>query len=174
MMQEALTPKLYTVRNEPVVLDSDLALLYGVETRVFNQAIRRNRHRFPPDFAFPLSKDEWARLRSQTVTLKRGRGQHRKYLPWVFTEHGAIMAATILNSQRAVAMSVYVVRAFVKMRRELLTNATLERRLEHIEKTLLTHDTALRDVYQKLKPLLLPPPEKPRRRIGFHTEENDD
>jgi hypothetical protein len=86
------------------VLDSDLALLYGVETRVFNQAIRRNRARIPADFAFPLNKDEWARLRSQIVTLKRGRGQHRKYLPWVFTEHGAIMAATLLNSQRAVAM----------------------------------------------------------------------
>jgi hypothetical protein len=83
------------------------------------------------------------------------------------------MAATILNSQRAVGMSVYVVRAFVKMRRELLANATLEARLENIEKTLLTHDPALRDVYQKLKPLLLPPPEKPRRRIGFHTEENN-
>jgi hypothetical protein len=170
MAKEIFAPKIYTIRNEPVALDSDLALLYGVETRVFNQAIRRNRHRFPADFAFPLNKDEWACLRSQIVTLKRGRGQHRKYLPWVFTEHGAIMAATILNSERAVAMSVYVVRAFVKMRRELLSNATLEARLENIEKNLLTHDTALRDVYQKLKPLLLPPPEKPRRRIGFHKE----
>lgn len=173
MSQKVLAPALYTVRNEPIVLDSDLALLYGVETRVFNQAIRRNRHRFPPDFAFPLTSEEWSLLRSQIVTLKRGRGQHRKYLPWVFTEHGAIMAATILNSQRAVAMSVYVVRAFVKMRRELLANATLEARLENIEKSLLTHDAALRDVYQKLKPLLLPPPEKPRRRIGFHTQEKN-
>ena len=171
MTKEIFAPKIYTARNEPVVLDSDLALLYGVETRVFNQAIRRNRARFPADFAFPLNKDEWARLRSQIVTLKRGRGQHRKYLPWVFTEHGAIMAATILNSQRAVAMSVYVVRAFVKMRGELLADATLGARLQNIEKTLLTHDAALRDVYQQLKPLLLPPPEKPRRRIGFHRPE---
>jgi hypothetical protein len=107
----------------------------------------------------------------QIGTSKR-RGGRRK-LPRVFTEHGAIMAATTLNSQRAVAMSVYVVRAFVEMRRELLANATLEARLENIEKTLLTHDAALRDVYQKLKPLLLPPPEKPRRRIGFHTEANN-
>lgn len=171
MTKEVIAPTLFTVRNEPVVLDSDLALLYGVETRVFNQAIRRNRHRFPPDFAFPLTKEEWSLLRSQIVTLKRGRGQHRKYLPWAFTEHGAIMAASILNSERAVAMSVYVVRAFVKMRRELLANATLEARLENIEKSLLTHDATLRDLYQKLKPLLLPPPEKPRRRIGFHGEE---
>jgi hypothetical protein len=101
MTQEAIAPKIYAVRDEPVVLDSDLALLYGVETRVFNQAVRRNQHRFPADFAFQLSKEEWSRLRSQIVTLKGGQGKHRKYLPWVFTEHGAIMAATILNSQRA-------------------------------------------------------------------------
>jgi ORF6N domain-containing protein len=170
MTQETVAPKLYTVRGEPVVLDSHLALLYGVETRVFNQAIRRNQYRFPADFAFPLNQEEWSFLRSQIVTLKQGRGRHRKYLPWVFTEHGAIMAAPVLNSQRAVAMSVYVVRAFVKMRRELLADSALEARLKKIEKTLLTHDTALRDVYQKLKPLLLPPSEKPRRRIGFHTE----
>jgi hypothetical protein len=159
------------VRNDPVVLDSDLALLYGVETRVFNQAIRRNRHRFPADFAFQLSRDEFANLMSQIV-ISSSHGGRRK-LPWDFTEHGAIMAATILNSQRAVAMSVYVVRAFVKMRRELLGDATLKARLEKIEKTLLTHDTALRDVYQKLKPLLLPPPEKPKRRIGFHSDEKE-
>jgi hypothetical protein len=125
---------------------------------------------FPADFAFQLSKEEWSLLRSQIVTLKGRRGQHRKYLPWDFTEHGAIMAATILNSERAVAMSVYVVRAFVKIRRELDTG--LEVRLEKIEKTLLTHDTGLRELYQKLKPLLLPPPDKPtRRRIGFDAEE---
>jgi len=148
------------------VLDSDLALLYGVETRVFNQAMRRNRHRFPADFAFQLHREEFANLMSQIV-ISRSHGGRRK-LPWVFSEHGAIMAATILNSTRAVAMSVYVVRAFVKMRRELLADATLETRLQRIEKTLLTHDAALRDLYQKLKPLLLPPPEKPSRRIGFH------
>jgi hypothetical protein len=170
-MQEALTPKLYTVRNEPVVLDSDLALLYGVETRVFNQAIRRNAARFPKDFAFQLTREELTDLMSQIV-ISSSHGGRRK-LPWVFTEHGAIMAASILNSKRAIAMSVYVVRAFVKMRRELLTDATLEARLEKIEKTLLTHDAALHDVYQKLKPLLLPLPEKPRRRIGFHAEKSD-
>ena len=173
MTQEVLALKICTVRNEPVVLDSDLASLYDVETRVFNQAIRRNRHRFPADFAFRLTKKEWSSLRSQFVILKSGRGRHRKYPPWVFTEHGAIMAAMILNSERAVAMSTYVVRAFVKMRRELLADATLEARLQEIEKMLLTHDRALRDMYQKLKPLLLPPPEKPQRRIGFHSEETN-
>jgi len=97
----------------------------------------------------------------------------RRKLPWVFTEHGAIMAATILNSKRAVAMSVYVVRAFVRMRQEMLANTTLEKRLAVIEKTLIGHDAALRDLYQKIRPLLLPP-EKPKRRIGFQAGEESE
>jgi hypothetical protein len=162
--------RIFEVRGEAVVLDSDLAAIYGVETRVFNQAFKRNRAKFPEDFALQLTAEEWSALRSQFVTLK-GRGQHRKYLPWVFTEHGALMAANILNSERAAAMSVYVVRAFVKIRRELLANAALEKRLATIEKTLIGHNTALRDLYQKIRPLLLPPEDKPKRRIGFHDEE---
>lgn len=119
-----------------------------------------------------LTVGEWAALRSQIVTLKAGgRGQHRKYVPSVFTELGAIMAASVLNSPRALAMSVYVVRAFVQMRRELLANATLEARLQRIENELLTHNAALRDLYEKLKPLLLPPPKPPRRAIGFHAKD---
>lgn len=118
-----------------------------------------------------MTAEEWAGLRSQIVTLKTGgRGEHRKYLPLVFTEHGAIMAASILSSPRAVAMSVYVVRAFVRLRNELLANTTLEKRLAHIEKTLIAHDGALREIYEKIRPLLLPPPESPKRRIGFHAE----
>jgi len=161
---------LLRVRDETVLLDSDLAALYGVETKVFNQAMRRHARRFPKDFAFQLSDEEWIALRSQTVTLKPGaRGQHRKYLPWAFTEHGAIMAATILNSERAVAMSTYVVRAFVRLRRELLTTTALELRLTKIEKDLLSHDAALRSLYTKIKPLLLPPPEPPEKEMGYHT-----
>ena len=168
MNSARLLPHIHTVRNDAVMLDRDLALLYGVETKRFNEQFRRNLRRFPADFAFQLTAEEFASLRSQFATLKpAGRGQHRKYLPWVFTEHGALMAATILNSERAVAMSVYVVRAFVKMRRELLANATLESRLFGIEKALLGHDTALRELYAKLKPLLLPPPMPPKRQIGF-------
>ena len=162
----AVLPRIFTIRDGPVVVDSDLAQLYGVETRVFNKAIKRNAARFPKDFAFQLTRQEFTNLKFQIGT-SRSHGGRRK-LPWVFTEHGAIMAATILNSERAVAMSVYVVRAFVKMCRELLANATMEVRLQKIEKTLLTHDAALRDVFQKLRPLLLPPPEKPKRQIGFH------
>lgn len=161
----------YTVRNQPVILDSDLAKAYSVETKVFNQAFKRNRKRFPEEFAFHLTQDEWDALRSQIVTLKvGGRGQHRKYLPWVFTEHGALMSATILNSDRAVAMSVYVIRAFVKMREQLMANTAILKRLAEVEKTLMSHDQALWDIYQKLLPLLQLPPEKPKRKIGFHAK----
>ena len=164
--------KIYSVRGRSVVLDSDLSRVYGVQTRVFNQAFRRNERRFPKDFAFQLTEEEWSALRSQFVTLKpAGRGQHRKYFPWVFTEHGALMAATILNSSRAVAMSMYVVRPFVKMREELMANTAILKRLAEIDKTLLSHDRALHDLYQKLLPLLQPPPEEPKPRIGFHTDE---
>lgn len=163
--EAALSPRIFTIHHEPVVLDSDLAQLYSVETRVFNKAIKRNSARFPEDFAFQLTREEFTNLKFQIGTSSSHGG--RRKLPWVFTEHGAIMAATILNSERAMAMSVYIVRAFVKIRRELLTDATLETRLQKIEKTLLSHDSALRDVIQKLRPLLLPPPDKPKRRIGF-------
>jgi ORF6N domain len=167
-----------------VVLDSDLAALYCVTTKVFNQAIQRNTRRFPADFLFRLTQEEYARLksqlvtalhlegrvsRSQIVTLKADRrGHHRKYLPWAFTEHGAIMAAMLLRSERAVTMSVYVVRAFVRMREELASGAVILRRLAEIDKKLLIHDFVLRDIYAKLRPLLHPPPQPRRKEIGFH------
>jgi hypothetical protein len=162
----SFSPRIFTVRGMPVMLDSDLAVLYGVETGHFNRAVQRNEGRFPVEFSFVLTRKEFTNLMCQIGTSK-GRGGRRK-LARVFTEHGAIMAATILNSERAVAMSVYVIRAFVNMRQEFLANATLETRLEKIEKTLLSHDSALRDVIQKLRPLLLPPPEPPKPRIGFN------
>ena len=124
---------------------------------------------------FRLAKEEWAALqplRSQTAILKPGRGQHRKYPPCAFTEHGALMAANILNSPRAVAMSVYVIRAFVKMREDLAANVVILKRLAEIDKTLLLHDGALRDIYQKLRPLLEPPPLPPKPEIGFHIKED--
>ena len=177
-------PPIHTVRGQRVVLDSDLARVYGVTTIAFNQAIRRNLNRFPGDFLFQLGQQEFASVRSQIVTSRsaadgslrsqnvilksNGRGQHRKYLPLVFTEHGAIMAATILRSPRAVAMSVYVVRAFVQMREALLTNAVILKRLAQIDRKLLEHDVVLQDVVEKLMPLLNPPPAAPKRKIGFH------
>jgi len=129
--------------------------------------MRRNQDRFPEDFAFQLSEEEWETLRSQFATSKQKRGG-RRYLPFVFTEHGALMAANVLNSPKAVAMGLYVIRAFVRLREELMSNTVLEKRLTLIEKTLLTHDTALRDIIGKIRPLLLPAPEPPKRKIGFH------
>lgn len=164
-----------SVREQRVILDDDLAGVYGVETRALNQAVKRNGDRFPQDFMFQLTGEEAAealRLRSQTVILKPGRGRHRKYPPYAFTEHGALMAANILNSPCAVAMSVYVIRAFVKMREDLAANAAILKRLAEIDKTLLLHDGALRDIYQKLRPLLEPPPPPPKPEIGFHVKED--
>jgi hypothetical protein len=177
------------IRNQKVILDADLAQLYGVPTKVFNQAVKRNVERFPEDFIFQLTAHEWSSLKSQIVTSslekpqtegvvpiwsqfvtssKRHRGA--AYRPIAFTEHGAIMAATILNSPEAVAMSVFVVRAFMQMREQLAANAAILKRLAEIDKTLLEQDSALRAIWTKLQPLLAPPPEPPKRRIGFNRE----
>jgi ORF6N domain-containing protein len=167
---------IYSLRGERVMLDSDLARIYQVPTKALNQAVKRNRDKFPGDFVFEVSPSEvdtLQRLRSQIVTLKPGRGRHRKYLPHAFTEHGALMAATVLNSPQAVAMSVYIVRAFVKMREDLAANAAILKRMAEIDKTLLLHDTALREIFHKLRPLLEPPPVPPRPQIGFHVKEDD-
>ena len=188
---------IHTIRGQKVLLDADLAELYGVSTKAFNQAIKRNADRFPVDFRFQLTAEELATLRSQPatlgatendanrsqivtgsgtadslrsqiVTLKTGRGQHRKFLAWAFTEHGAIMAASILNSPAAVSMSVFVVRAFVQMREEIMANADVLKRLAEIDKSLLEHDQSLQLIWQELQPLLTPPPDPPKRTIGFH------
>ncbi len=154
------------LRNQRVILDADLAGIYGVETRALNQAMKRNHDRFPEDFIFDLTREEILRI-SQTVTSLR-RLKFSKQVR-AFTEHGALMAAMVLSSPRAVAMSVYVIRAFIKMREEHAANAAVFKRLAEIDKTLLTHDVALQDIYQKLRPLLAPPPDPPRKEIGFHT-----
>ena len=156
------------------ILDNDLASLYKVPTKALNQAVRRNREKFPEDLLFQLTWEEAAllpSLRSQFVTLKRGR--HLKYRPFAFTEHGALMAATVLSSPRAVAMSLYLIRAFVKMREDRAANAAILKWLAEIDKTLLLHDPGLRDIYQKLRPLLEPPPAPPKPEIGFHVKEDD-
>jgi hypothetical protein len=157
---------IHTIRGKSVILDSDLARLYGVETKGFNQAVKRNLDRFPEDFLFQLTEREHEALRSQIVTSKMGRGG-RRTLPYVFTEHGALQAANILNSSRAVAMSIYVIRAFVQMREALSANEIIAKRLAEIEAALLTHDTALRELYESIRPLLIPPEDAPRRQIGF-------
>ena len=168
---DRITPLIRRVRNQRVILDSDLAALYGVQTRALVQALKRNMERFPADFLFQLTPEEAASLRSQIVISKPSRGG-RRFPPYALTEHGALMAATVLNSPRAVAMSLYIVRAFVKMREELAANAAILKRLAEIDKTLLTHDLALRDIYQKLRPLLEPTPPAPKPAIGFHVKED--
>lgn len=159
-----------TIRGQKVILDTDLAALYGVPVKRLNEQVKRNIDRFPEDFAFQIDRTELGGLRSQIATSNAGRGG-RRYLPWAFTEHGAIMAATVLNSPRAVEMSVFVVRAFVRMRQALLARNAIEKRLDVIEKTLLVHDSGLHDLYDKLRPLLLPPPDPPRKAIGFAVKE---
>jgi phage regulator Rha-like protein len=166
------------VRGQKVLLDSDLARIYGVTTKVLNQAVKRNMEKFPADFMFQLTKEEAdisQRLRSQFVTLKRG--EHRKYLPYAFTEHGAIMAATVLNSPQAVQMSVFVVRAFVKMREMLVQNKALADKLAELEqkltKRLDTHERAIVVILKELRELMNPPPRPvpARKPIGFSVRE---
>jgi len=181
MKDKASNIRILTIREKKVVLDFDLARIYGVSTRVLNQALRRNKRRFPGDFAFQLSGDEYDATRSQIVIASSdaknrrsqiviGSSRNIRYRPWAYTEHGALQAANILRSDRAIAMSVYVIRAFIEQREKLATNAAILRRLAEIDKSLLEHDTALRDIYQKLLPLLAPPPETTRKQIGFHIE----
>jgi hypothetical protein len=164
-----VTPLIRSVRGQRVILDGDLARIYGVETRVLNQALKRNQERFPDDFAFLLSREEILGISQSVISLRKLKFSKQAR---AFTEHGALMAANILNSPRAVAMSVYVIRAFVKMREDIAANAAILKRLAEIDKTLLLHDTALHDIYQKLRPLLQPPPEPAKPEIGFHIKED--
>ncbi|MBI4811691.1 MAG: ORF6N domain-containing protein [Ignavibacteriales bacterium] len=165
------------IRSDRVILDSDLARIYGVTTTRFNQQVRRNIERFPEDFMFHLTRDEYDRLMLQIATSKKGRGGRRK-LPFVFTEHGALMAANILNSPRAVQMSVFVVRAFVKMREALSTNKVLIEKLVELEKKLTSrldvHERAIVHILEEIKKLMEPPslPFPKRRPIGFITHED--
>jgi hypothetical protein len=168
MSVETIAHSIILVRACKVLLDSDLAALYSVSTKRFNEQVRRNLARFPSDFMFQLTDHEVKSLRSQIATLKTARGRHRKYRPYVFTEHGAIMAATLLNSSRAVEMSVYVVRAFVKLRELLASNTELSRRLDELEASssqkLETHDQAITGILRMLRELMNPPQ---TRAIGF-------
>jgi hypothetical protein len=163
---ERIENRILVLRGRRVLLDADLAALYGVTTKRFNEQVRRNAGRFPEDFLFRLSAKEWNSLRSQFATLKVGRGQHRKYLPLAFTEHGAIMAATILNSARATEISVYVVRAFVRLRELLASNKDLARRLDQLERKLDSHDQVIGGLVGAIRQLMAPPEPK-RRPIGF-------
>jgi hypothetical protein len=181
---QGIEPMILTIRGQKVVLDMELARIYGVTTKVFNQAVKRNRRKFPPDFMFRLTMEEYEGLRSQFAISNRsqivtGSQKYRNpsYVPYAFTEHGAVMAANILRSDRAIQMSVFVVRAFIRMRQMLIEQRGLARKLSELEKELTArldvHETAINEMFTQIKRLLSPPsePEPPKKRIGFLVEE---
>lgn len=157
------------VRGQKVILDGELALLYGVEVKRLNQQIQRNIERFPEDFMFQLTKAEAANLRLQIATSSYNYGG-RRYLPFAFTEHGAIMAASVLNTPQAVKVSVFVVRAFVKLREMLGAHEELAVKLDELDRKLQQHDGQIRVLIDAIRELMAPPPEPPRKPIGFATE----
>lgn len=156
--------RIFVLRQQKVILDRDLAELYGVPVKRLNEQVKRNRERFPDDFMFQLTKVEEADLQSQTPASP-GRGG-RRYAPYAFTEHGAIMVATVLNSERAVEMSVFVVRAFVRLREMLSTNQQLAGKIDELEQRLDTHDASIQELIEAIRELMAPDPATGRR-IGF-------
>ena len=166
-----IAQRIHLIRGQRVVLDTDLAAFYGETTKRFNQQVNRNRARFPEDFMFQLNEEEFAALRLQIATLKSGRGQHRKYAPYVFTEHGAIMAATLLNSPRATALSVYVVRAFVELRGMLTSNRELVGKVHSLERKVSVHERNIAELVDSMAELLATPAPPPKRSIGFVPQE---
>ncbi len=171
---ERIERLIFLIRGQRVMLDRDLAILYGVPTKVLNQAVKRNKDRFPEDFMFQLTHQEgkswWTevmdrRLRSQNVTLKRG--QHMKYRPYAFTEHGILMLSSVLNSERAIQVNIAIMRAFVRLRQMLATNANLERRLNELERK---YDSQFKVVFDAIRQLMASPEKQPKK-IGFHSRE---
>jgi phage regulator Rha-like protein len=163
---EVIERKIYLIRGHKVMLDSDLAGLYGVATKVLLQAVKRNLKRFPEDFMFLLNYQDVATLRSQIVTLKKGRGQHRKYLPYVFTEQGVAMLSSVLNSDRAIKVNIQIMRAFVKLREMIASNKALAKRLDELE---MKYDEQFKVVFDAIRELMTPSEPK-KRKIGFRRE----
>ena len=160
---ERIERTILRLRGHNVMLDADLAALYQVDVKVLNQAVKRNRERFPLDFMFQLTTEEAASLRSQIVTLESGRGRHRKYLPYAFTEQGVAMLSSVLRSARAVRVNIEIMRAFVRLRQMLQSNAELAKKLDELE---AKYDAQFKVVFQAIRELMTPAP-APRRRIGF-------
>ena len=156
---------IFTMRCQKVILDADLARIYGVSTRALNQAVKRNADRFPPDFMFELTREEYNSLRSQIGTIKRG--EHSKYLPMAFAEQGVAMLSSILNSRRAIEVNILIVRAFVRLRQMVAVHKDLLQKIEHMERK---YDRQFQAVFEAIKRLMAPP-EKPPKRIGFQLRE---
>jgi hypothetical protein len=168
----AIEQRILLLRGQKVMLDADLAALYGVTTKRLNEQVRRNPQRFPSDFVFQLTPEEYTALRSQTATSNAPSRGGRRYLPYAFTEHGALMAANVLSSEQAIEASVYVVRAFVRLRAMIASNKELARKLDALEKKLTTHDQAITGLIKAIRQLMDPPAPK-RRGIGFVIPEED-
>lgn len=169
VVQKPIESQIFLVRGQRVLLDSDLAGLYGVEVRALNQAVKRNEERFPLDFVFQLTPKESKVLRSQIVISNINSRGGRRYQSYAFTEHGAIMAASVLNAPRAVEMSIFVVRAFVRLRETLAAHKALAAKLAELEQRLETHDETIDEIIRAIRKLMAPP-EKPARRIGFRPD----
>ena len=164
---EIIEKKILLIGGQKVMLDSDLAALYGVTTKRLNEQVRRNLKRFPADFMYQLSAEEFESLRSHFATLKSGRGKHRKYLPQVFTEQGIAMLSSVLNSDRAIAVNIQIMRAFVKLREMISTHKDLARKLGELEKQ---YDSQFQIVFEAIRQLI-EVEEKPKRKIGFIAKE---
>lgn len=162
---EQIEPLIKTIRGQKVILDNDLARLYGVTTKRLNEQVRRNIERFPDDFLFQLATDEVEGMRSQIATASK---RNVRYLPFAFTEHGAFMAATVLNSPQAIEMSVFVVRTFVKLRHLVLGHQELAAKLDQLERKVAGHDESIQQIVAAIRQLMAAPEPKPRR-MGFHT-----
>ena len=167
---EIIEKKIYLIRGHKVILDSDLAELYGVETKRLNEQVRRNLKRFPDDFMFQLTEEEAESLRSQSATLKSGRGKHRKYLPYAFTEQGVAMLSSVLNSDRAIEVNVQIMRTFVKLREMLSSNKELVHKLTLLENRLEKHDAEIKAIFNAIRQLMVPPETKSKKPIGFRRE----
>jgi hypothetical protein len=165
-VQGSIERRIYIIRGEKVVLDSDLAVLYGIQPKRLNERVKRNRRRFPCDFMFRLTVKEARALRSQIATLDGGRGRHRKYAPYAFTEHGVVMLASVLNSDVAIRVSLQIVRAFVRLRAAIAAHTELARKLEQLERK---YDGQFTVVFEAIRRLMAPGSSKPKRVIGFRT-----
>jgi hypothetical protein len=162
--------KIYMIRGSQVMLDFDLAELYGVETRALKQQVRRNIDRFPEDFLFELSRDEWNSLRSQIVILEDlGRGQHTKYTPFAFTEQGVAMLSSVLNSKQAIEINIKIMRIFVKMRKLISSHEEILEKIEKLEAENIEQNSHIAAIYELIKELI-EPTYKNRKKIGFKTK----
>lgn len=174
VLQERIINNIYLIRNRKVMFDFDLASMYGVETRVLNQAVKRNIERFPEDFMFQLDKQEWEIweeqvLRSQIVTLKNMRGKHKKYIPYVFTEQGVAMLSSVLRSKTAIDVNIVIMRTFTKLREIILTNKDLREKIESLETKFKDHDQKFKSIFIAIKQLVKEE-QKPKKEIGFKFE----